>query len=83
MTSVDNQGVESNYSNKKIIFGTSDENLIVNGEFTLGSLNWNLEFYNSASAQAETGQGFYHAAITYGGSSQSDIIISQNNIRLI
>jgi len=86
VTAVDKNGIESNYSNEESIFVKYIEpgdNLILNGDFSMGTQFWDLLISEEASAQTIVVEDYLQLMIDDGGTASSDILFRQANLEMI
>ena len=79
-------GIESDYSNEENVqvkFTQPGQNLIVNGDFSLGNTIWTFNARNGAAAQGTVENGEYVVRVTNSGTAYSDIQLIQGSFPLI
>ncbi len=85
VTAVDVNGAESGYSNEESVYVSAIQpgaNLVKNGDFSQGIINWIWET-DTASATYEIKNGQFHYIITDGGPVWSSVQLRQNGIPLV
>ena len=86
VTAVDNDGVESGFSNEEIINVNLIEpgnNLIKNGDFTNDISYWDFEINSSALAEVQIFDGVCNFEIQNGGQNYNNIQLRQDSLLLI
>jgi hypothetical protein len=87
VTAVDSFGNESDYSNEEQVYTSFVEpgqNMISNGDFSSGRLDWSLKKQSDASASSSIDDmGQYHIRINSGGTNLWDVQLLQENMELI
>jgi hypothetical protein len=87
VTSVDSKGHESKYSNEEselVKYLKPGENLLLNGNFSQGISNWQLDNYDSAVSKSvvlQTGECFLY--ITKGGPNAWSVQFLQANLEIV
>ena len=87
VTARDSSGLESEFSNEEncfVKYVLPGDNLILNGDFSQGSLYWTLSLADSAQATGtvET-SNIYHLSCANGGSTLTSVQLTQQNILLL
>jgi Arylsulfotransferase (ASST)/Carbohydrate binding domain len=85
VTAVSREGVESEFSNEEnlvINISLPGQNMVLNGDFSQGSVPWTWQVTPPAAAQWLTTGGISHFLITSGGTYLTDIQLLQTGMKL-
>jgi hypothetical protein len=86
VTAVDKNGIESDYSNEESVFVKFIEpgdNLVLNGDFSLGEQFWDLVLSEDAEAIGIVMGDFYQVLIDSAGDYSTDILFRQSNLEIV
>ncbi len=86
VTAVDDQGVESDFSNEEDIYVnlvSPGDNMVRNGNFSNSTNKWDFAVTNAEAQVDVTSEGFCHININNGGDDFRNVQLKQENIPIV